>query len=255
MPHGKYRIIAFGQQLGIGVAGSQYVSVSAVAKCNSPAALYCIPNELICAEIGRFLCLPIPPAGIVHAPQAAAPDWFASFDFNLTGTALPPVDPSRCATELPDLATGVLLFDMLVANCDRHRGNLSVDFTSQPPEMNIFDHSHALFGFAGGQGRQRLVDLRERMGVSGGSHTRGNRHCLLDMLTTDAYFGKWLDRVSRLPDFLIQEVCGQAIGLGVTVEESQGAVDFVRYRRDNLKSIIDDNRREFRGIQQWSLFA
>lgn len=254
MPHGKYRIIAFGRQLGIGVAGSQFASISAVAKCNSDAAPYCIPNELICSEIARFLCLPVPPAGIIHAPEASPTDWFASLDFNLTGDALPPIDPVRCAAELADLSTGLLLFDILVANCDRHRGNLSANFLVDPPEMNVFDHSHALFGFVESQGMQRLIGLRERLGVSGGSQTRGNRHCLLDALTADEHFGKWLERISLLPDFLIEDVCNQAVGFGIDANEAGAAMDFIRHRRDRLSRIVDDNRSEFRGIQQWSLF-
>lgn len=254
MPRGRYRIIAFGQQMGIGIAGSQHVSVSAVAKCNSPNVPYCIPNELICAEVARFLCLPVPPAGIIHAPNANPTNWFASLDFNLTGNALPPIDPARCCVELPDPSAGLLLFDILVANSDRHRGNLSVDFLASPPEMNVFDHSHALFGCVTGQGTQRLIDLRERLAVSGGSHTRGNRHCLLDALTVDTHFGKWLERISVLPDFLIEEVSHQAVGLGITTDEANAAVQFIKDRRDNLRRIIHNNRNEFRGIQQWSLF-
>ena len=169
---GSYRVIAFGRQVGIGVAGSYYLSISAVAKCNSASTPYCIPNELICAELGRFLGLPIPPAGIVHAPAAKPGHWFASLDFNLTGNALPPVEPTRCCAELPRLAAGLLLFDALVANCDRHRQNFSIDFLASPPAMNVFDHSHALFGFRDGQGVARLAELRDRLGMSGPAYRR-----------------------------------------------------------------------------------
>ena len=33
---------------------------------NQNASAYCIPNELICGELGRFIGLPIPPFGITH---------------------------------------------------------------------------------------------------------------------------------------------------------------------------------------------
>jgi hypothetical protein len=187
---GKYRVVSFGHQVGIGVSGSHFVTVSAVAKTNGQTAPYCIPNEIICAEIGRLIGLPIPPWALVQAPQAQVQTWFVSLDFNLTGNALPPVDPVVCFDRLPDLSTGLLLFDTLLANCDRHAGNLSIDALSQPCQMNVFDHSHALFGFMAGQGAQRLIDLRDRLGMSGGVHTRGNRHCLLDVVSTDVHFGK-----------------------------------------------------------------
>lgn len=41
---GKYRIVQFDQQIGIGVAGSWHVSISAVAKCNGAAVPYCLPQ-------------------------------------------------------------------------------------------------------------------------------------------------------------------------------------------------------------------
>ena len=37
MPNGLYKIESYGRQLGIGVAGSRYVTLTAVAKDNSQA--------------------------------------------------------------------------------------------------------------------------------------------------------------------------------------------------------------------------
>lgn len=47
--------------------------------------------------------------------------WFASLDFNLTGITLLPVDVTQCVNLLPELSAGLLLFDILIANCDRHQ--------------------------------------------------------------------------------------------------------------------------------------
>jgi len=121
--------------------------------------------------IYRYHHLPIPPSGIVYAPNTQPQSWSASLDFNLVGATLPPVDTTACVARLPDLSTGLLLFDTLMTNCDRHRGNFAVDFLAQPPKMSVFDHSHALFGFQAGWGQQRLRDLRDHLGVTGGPHT------------------------------------------------------------------------------------
>ena len=144
MPDAKYRVLTYGKQLGIGVAGSQYITIQAVAKENSPSAPYCVPNELICGELGRLLRLPVPPMGIVTS--ATHQPMIASLDFNLTGNSLPPVDVVKCENELSELSAGLLIFDIWIANCDRHRKNFSVDFLTKPPQMNVFDHSHALLG-------------------------------------------------------------------------------------------------------------
>src|ERR1039457_484247 len=67
---------------------------------NSAKHVYCVPNEFICAEIGRFLGLPIPPGGLVYAQGHVPEHWFASLNFNLTASDLPPVDGTVCVKEL-----------------------------------------------------------------------------------------------------------------------------------------------------------
>ncbi len=151
MPSALYRIESLGRHLGVGVAGSRYVYLSAVAKENVANAPYCIPNELICGELGRFLRLPVPPAGIVT--QAGGSAMVASLDFNLTGNSLPPVNVNQCVRMLPTLSAGLLLFDIWIANCDRHEANFSLDTGTTPPQMSIFDHSHALVWLCARAGR------------------------------------------------------------------------------------------------------
>ena len=255
MPNALYRIESVGRQLGIGVAGSYYVQLSAVAKENVPAAPYCIPNELVCGELGRFLRLPVPPVGIVS--QAGGGPRFASLDFNLTGNSLPPVNVARCVQALPSLSAGLLLFDIWVANCDRHAENFSVDFLGLPPRMNIFDHSHALFGYADGQGATRLAMLQDRLGISWNTNhpvdSGRHRHCLLDAVGTDQHFAHWLDRIQATPDFYIEEVCRDAEPYGLTSAEVSAAIGFLKSRRDGLRRIIHDHRAEFTSIHSWSL--
>ncbi len=256
---GPYRIVALGEQLGVGVAESRYVTIQAVAKANGPQAPYCIPNELICGEIGRFLGLPIPPGDVVRGQVSTDPVFFASLDFNLTGNVLPPIDPADCVARLPELSSGILLFDALVANCDRHTENLAMD-TTPPPRLNLFDHSHALFG---GQhliddqqvpATDRLTHVRDSLALTPGEWTGVARHCLLHAVRSDDHFGLWLDRIAKLPDFFIANACRAAVNLGITTDEASIAVDFLCHRRDHLRTIVRNSRSDFRLITQWSLF-
>ena len=162
--------------------------------------------------------------------------------------------PDACWQHLPDLCTGLLVFDALIANCDRHRANLSVDALARPTKMAIFDHSHALFGYLSPGAEQRMAELRDRLGLSGGSRTGGNPHCLLDIISADDYFGKWLDRAAATPDFLIDDLCRASEDLGTTHAEAVAAADFLKHRRRNLRAIIESNRGAFTAIKQWSLF-
>ena len=250
---GRYRATLLGIPLGAGVSEVQVVSIPALAKKNGLNAPYCVANEVVCGEIGRFLGLPIPPAGVVY-PSKGNDLFYASLDFNLTGNTLPPVNVTKCVQLLPEMSTGVLLYDILIANSDRHGRNLSVDFASKPPTMNVFDHGHALFGKDAGQGAARLQKLKDRLSISAGSRTAGNRHCLLDQISSDEYFDRWLDRIRQIPDFFIDDVCSELVGLGCTKGECEAAADFLKSRRANLGHIIENNRSQFTGIRAWRLF-
>jgi hypothetical protein len=251
-----YKIESLGRQLGIGVAGSRYVSLSAIAKENVPNAPYCVPNELICCELGRFIGLPVPPGAMVS--QATGGSLFASLDFNLTANTLPPVDVAGCVKGLPLLSAGLLLFDIWVANLDRHPGNFAVDFLATPPEMNVFDHSHALFGYSAGDGENRLKLLTDRLGVSWSTNapvdSGKHRHCLLDTVSSDGDFGFWIERISATPDFFIRDVCGRATSHGATADEIDAAIAFLIHRRNDMKTIVRLHQAEFTAIKTWSLF-
>ncbi len=253
-----YKIESLGRQLGIGIAGSRYVSLSAIAKSNGPNAPYCIPSELICCELGRFIGLPIPPVAMVSEPGGGVGPVFASLDFNLAGNTLPPVDVAKCLQLLPSLSTGLLLFDIWMANCDRHPANFSVDFLSTPPQMSVFDHSHALFGYTASGGQSRLQQLRDRLGISWKTNnpvdSGKHRHCLLDSLNLDDHFAHWHDRIKLTPDFFVQDRCEAALAFGATQLEVDAAVDFILHRRDRMMSIIKESRAEFTGIKTWRLF-
>jgi hypothetical protein len=273
---GLFSLLAIGSRVaGNGVLYSYHASLRSIAK-NNEVLKYCISNEFICAEIGRFIGLPIPPCGIGYAQDHAVKHWFASLNFNLTADDLPPVDPEQCVSVLPDLSTGLILFDIWIANPDRHRKNLSVDLAEKPPHMSIFDHSHALFGNTNGEGARRLNDLKDKLVISDGTvvgqnqqaqgvvisppylgilgGTGQNRHCLLDSLKTDDYFSKWYDRISSVPDYLIDDVCGGTVDLDmITALEASTAKAFLIDRRNNVRKLVNSNQSEFSGISQWRL--
>jgi hypothetical protein len=213
---------------------------------NSKTLLYCVPNEHICAEIGKYIGLPIPPSGIVYRKGHDPEHFFASLNFNLGSTSLPPIDPARCVKQMEFEATGVVLFDMLIGNNDRHRGNLHLDDSQSPTKMTVYDHSHALFGHVNGMGRARLIDLRDKLGFSS--------HCLLSSIGRDAFFPEWIDRIRNLPNYLIDQACDATVPLNmITVAEAAAAKDFLKFRKSEIETIIRANKVAFQGIAQWSL--
>lgn len=255
MPVINYRLLSVKDPLNIGIAGGMHLTVAAVGKQNVDNAPYCIPNEMICGELGRFLRLPVPPLGVVAEEGGEA--WFASLNFNLTGNDLPPVKPSDCVRLLPSRSAGVLLFDIWIANLDRNRKNLALDLLATPPLMSVFDHGHALFGYAKDKGVERLAEHMDTLGISWKTgeplESGRHRHCLLDAVNSDAHFDHWMKRIESTPNFYIEEVCRDALPYGMSAAEGDAAAGFLKARRDNIRKLVNDNRAEFTAITQWSL--
>jgi hypothetical protein len=199
---------------------------------------FCVPNELICATIGRFLGLPIPPFAITHFDGRT---YFSSLNFNSndTGDEPPPVNPAVCAQKLPWLCTGIVFFDILVANPDRHEKNLAVDDVDNPSQLLVYDHDQALFGGGGDPfGIARLNTLWERSGITGGVVTGGVECCLLQSIATVDYFDEWRDRVEDIPDWFVQDVCTEAIKVGIDKRQAQRASEFLVHRKRTIRELV-----------------
>lgn len=251
------RVVSFNGPVGSGVTDSQYVHLSGIAKNSVNGGMYCLCNEVIAAEIAHYLRLPIPPYTLLHAKAPSIPAkqswWFASLDFNIAGLALPPITPQECVTRLPDMATGIVLFDALIANTDRHRKNIAFDASETPPLISIYDHSHALYGVVPDGGTFRLSQASADLGITGTGLLEGNRHCLLDWLSSDSHFDKWITRIESIPDFLINEICEESVTYGANQEEASAMRTFLCDRRSNFRNLIETHQAEFKGINQWSM--
>lgn len=213
---------------------------------------FCRVNEFVAAEIGRALRLPIPAYAMSRADTGR--EYFSSLDFNFDRDQLPPVEPDCCWKHLPFLSTGVVMFDVLIANCDRHDENLVVDHVIRPTAMQVFDHDQALLG--GGdpslRGTERLEKLVNSLGISGGTITGGNRHCLLDHIDSNEHFEAWIRRITSLQDWFIDDVCREVQQYGATKAEALAIAGFLKGRRNDFEGLIKRNRDDFRGMTEWT---
>jgi hypothetical protein len=247
----KYRVVFEEDPRFVGRGDGRYGDVSTFVKACSDVSPYCVPNELICGEIGRFLRLPVPPFGIVSSTTDKNP-LFASMRF--AQDRPPGVDPERCVERFPWLCAGVLLLDIFVANEDRHDENLAADSRSNPKQLYVFDHDVALFGWKSGGAIERLGLLRDRLGVSGSPVTRGNRHCFLDLVSNVDHMREWIQRISTIPEWFIDAVCREAVGTGVSAKEAAAGADFLKGRRYQMDSIIRNFQSEFKAVRDWGLW-
>ena len=229
MPATTYKVFQWGNRVGVGAMASVHVAVSGVAKTSTPDLPLAVVNELICADLARAVKLPIPPSFLVHDKEAKP--YHVSLNFHLSGEDLPPADAAAIATDFPELACGVILFDMWVCNGDRHAYNIAYDKTLR--QVTLFDHSHALLH--GQHGQNFLENLRSQPAIGG--------HCLASQIKRVDGFGTWQDRINSVPEFYIREAVHQTVDLGLmTSELAQFATDYLLDRRKRLPELIQGHR-------------
>jgi hypothetical protein len=233
MPPTKYKVWQWGGKVGDGVMQSEVVGLQGVAKKGDAGHPLTVANEYICGTLGRSACLPIPPAVIVDKEGEA---YHVSLDFNLSGQRLPPADPAALVAALPQLACGIVLFDVWIVNGDRHTRNLSYDQAAQ--RVQLFDHGHAFLQSA--DPVAYLQQLRDRLWNGG--------HCLAAHLTSLDGMRFWFDRFNAIPEFFIRDTIESADGLGLAAALTPAVIDYVLERRGRLLEIVNINRATFTNV-------
>lgn len=207
------------------------MAFAAIAKKATPKEPYIIANEYLCNHLARTLLLPCPPGALlVHNDES----YFATLNFNVGGLSLPPANPSRIVSANPSVAWGVILFDVLAMNEDRHVGNISHDRATD--NIQIFDHSHA---FAGPSGpiNMTVTGRVDRLSIGG--------HCLAHEIDRADGFQMWCERIKALPDFFIKGVVEEACALGIPPAHNEECVDAIRKRRDEIDLLVKNNLASF----------
>jgi hypothetical protein len=242
---GVYHVSAWGQPVGIGATQAVHAQVSAICKKNGAQTPYWVANELVAVELGRILRLPIPPGFIILDTNQTA--YYASLNFNLTGVALPPIIPANFITSFHGEIGAILVFDIFIANLDRHPGNLSADYNGNPPSYNLFDHSHCLLGSgAPGTGVASLTAAANSIVIA-------PNHALIGGIQNEALLVQAVERVESIPDYFIPSVVREAAQYGLTPVEENELSTFLQQRRNQLRHLIASNKAAFPGVAQWSV--
>lgn len=193
---------------------------------------FTIANEVIAARLGQMFGLPVP-AGVV-AEATGGTLYYLSLDVSKEGKALPPAIPLDFAHEEPNIAAGCVVFDVLIANSDRHAGNLARDLGFDPPRPSLFDHGHALLGTNAPSGLDRLAKAEDILGCLGTDPLLGNRQCLIDHIADAACLRRWIDRLTVLPDFIAEDICAETAALGLLQADVATALAAWINRRRNV---------------------
>ena len=233
----RYKVWAWGTPVGQGYTGAHYVGIAGIAKAASPTDPLIIVNELVCNAFAQALLLPCPPGATLD--NNGVP-YFFSLNFNLAGQQLPPADANLVATSFPRLSWGVILFDSLVMNFDRHERNIAHDITTN--KVQIFDHSHA-FLHAGNP------DVDAVLAHHDGRLCIGD-HCLSAEIATEDGLDYWANRIEAIPDFYIEDVLTSVVDAGLPLAKRDDCIDFMKKRRLEISNIAKNNRNEFPNLPQ-----
>jgi hypothetical protein len=226
-----------------GASDTRKVDLRGFAKLNSPAGPLCVANEYTCSRLGDRMGLPVPPGAVLRTDTGEK----AWVTLSFTASPLPPVNPRDVVALVPALAAEVVVFDILIANTDRHAGNLA--FMRADKRLEVFDHSHALMGPGAGAGVTRYHGFAGDLGLAG-------NQCLLPHLTDARHVMAAIEKVeTNLTDQVIRRICGEAKSLGVGLSSSGPLADAIIIRRDNLRDLIQRESHQFRGIPatSWSV--
>jgi hypothetical protein len=180
--------------------------------------------------------LPCPPGALM---ESGGEDYFCSLNFNLAGQSLPPSPIATVTANCPVLCWGVLLFDVLVMNPDRHNQNLSYDRTNN--RIQIFDHSRAFLPNKAAIDSV-IIDNRGKLGF--------HHHCLKDEIFNMDGFNAWVARIKALPDYFIEEAVKEICAIGFPSDKRLLTIEFFKDRRNNIDSIIQANISQFPKLPQ-----
>jgi hypothetical protein len=239
-----------------GASDTWLVEVEGYAKRNDASGPFCVANEYVASRIGQAMGIPVPAGAVVYGMNAGESPAWMTLAVTKAGEVPPPADGAEVVAAHPDKAAGIVVFDILIGNTDRHSQNLS--FVSATKRLDVYDHSHAVLGDGGISSKDRLDHLRDRLAIDGKAGAPlawTNRHVLLDHLTNGQQLLAWMDEVPQmLGDRLLARVCEEIVELevGVTDEQADGLNVFLTHRRDNIRTIVDANKGELTNMD-WGI--
>lgn len=184
---------------------------------------------------------------------------YLSLNVGQEGRELPPIIPPDFCEEEPWWAAGIAVFDVWIANADRHRENLSRDttFDSEPPRVSVFDHGHALFGTDPPTGVERLELAEKSLGCVDDEQCIARDSCLIDQALDPGLMDEWVQRIVQVPPFVIRDVCreiSETPGLNVDRLAADKLARWLEARASKLGDLICQNRTRFPAVS-WGLWS
>jgi hypothetical protein len=235
----------------VGASGTVFTDLSGYAKLPTTGAPFVVVNEFVAWRLASVVGLPVPPGTLLGNHPSGAVGW-VTLSYLPSHSVMPPVNPANVVAAFPELVAGVVVFDFIIANTDRHSGNLALVtgpvLTATGPQtrerLEVFDHSHAVVN-NGIHNNSRspqnyLHALKDEFVISG--------NCLLAHITSADDLLVWSHRMSRLlTDEVVREICEEAamITTDFTSDDASVLSEFLTSRRDTALTVIMAHAAQF----------
>lgn len=248
---GIYHVSTWRDPVAEGVSDTRLVSLEGFAKVNSDKYPYCVANEYLASRLAVRVGITVPPGTLVHSDKAGEVGW-VTLSY---GDPLPPANPGSVVADLPSMSAGLVVFDIFIINTDRHARNVA--YRPSQKRLEVFDHSHALFGPKQGKVSERIDGARGKLAVTGAT-IGGNRQCLMDYVSKPEELLGWAEKLTKeLHEAFLIEACREVheADLGPTKSECDEVAEFLLSRREHLNEVILGEKAEFKAIDadQWGL--
>ena len=195
---------------------------------------YTVAAELLCAHLARAVLLPVPPSFVVN--DADGTPHHVSLNSAVSGENLPPADAAALVAAHPDLACGIIMFDVWVGNADRHNKNLAFDQAAD--RVTLFDHNNAIL--QGTNIPAWLAGNKDQLGIGG--------HCLKQHIVNVAPMMEWNTRINGVPEFYVRALVSEATKVGLPQEMEAPCAQHLLERRVRLIELLKTHRAEFPAV-------
>jgi hypothetical protein len=97
--------------------------------------------------------------------------------------------------------------------------------------------------------------LKDTPGCLGPPNNAGNRQALIDHVTSAVQIESWIDRVTRLPDYVVRDACQFVARADLNVPQvvADALEDWLCDRRTGIRALVENNRAEFTAVTSWTL--
>jgi hypothetical protein len=219
---GIFRVLSYGDEVGEGDSVASYCTLGAIAKQAGADLPLLVINELMAFRIGMLLGLPVIPGVVLSDGNRTT---YLSLRFGPENEKPPAIIPDELVTDEPELACGVVAFDCLIANADRHDRNLA--YQRELIALSLFDHDRALFGKTG---TSRLTQLANEHCLEA--------HCVAQVLTDGSNFRPWMHRLADLKSYQLEAIVAASAREADIGTSAKDAADILCRRRDAVGAML-----------------